>query len=71
MQALPAPTQPQVEYIQPGGPPPLPSLLEQMPNPPTDEMPARKTSRADASDSDVEADKGARRPPTPQLICLE
>ncbi|KAM3180937.1 hypothetical protein ACTXT7_015330 [Hymenolepis weldensis] len=71
MQALPAPTQPQVEYIQPGGPPPVPSLLEQMPNPPTEEMPVHKTSRADASDSDVEADKGARKAPTPQLICLE
>ncbi|VDO04087.1 unnamed protein product [Rodentolepis nana] len=69
MQAIPAPTQPQVELIQPGGPPPITSLLDQMPNPPTEKLPVHKTSGSESSD--VDAVTGARKAPTPQLICLE
>nr|CDS31572.1 hepatocyte growth factor regulated tyrosine [Hymenolepis microstoma] len=69
MQAMPAPTQPQVEFTQPGGPPPITSLLDQMPNPPTEKLPVHKTSSSE--DSDVDAVTGVRKAPTPQLICLE
>ncbi|KAM7536419.1 hypothetical protein Aperf_G00000082485 [Anoplocephala perfoliata] len=74
IQAMPAPTQPRVEYAQPGGPPPNPDLLEQMPNPPAEEMPSTKTKLETSSatpESGLIVTNGEREPPSPQLISLE
>ncbi|EUB57490.1 Hepatocyte growth factor-regulated tyrosine kinase substrate [Echinococcus granulosus] len=63
IQSLPAPLQPPVEYVQPGGPPVPSTLIDQMPAPPSDEL--GSSSRA------AEGENTRLKPPTPQLICLE
>lgn len=74
VQAMPAPTHSQMEYAQPGGPPPVPDLLEQMPNPPTEDMPgvnAKPEISSYTPDSGLTVANGEKKPPAPQLISLE
>ncbi len=73
VQSLPPPTQPTLQYTQPGGPPPDASYLNAaMPAPPVEELPAPAPVQAQENPSNGAAAAAAsKKPPTPQLICFE